>query len=492
MAAASFHVSRAEGRVALAQDDSGTIRLVSTAPRDFEGLLAGRSPLEAVYLTQQISADSGVSHALAAVTAWERAVGLNPPANGILLRDLLHALSLLHAHVRHFYLQALPDYIAAADLAAYRGSWPELQRISRAVAAHSPAWAKAPGPHPFNAAQVDRLAESRLRAVRTLGVLQRMLALLGGKFPVAMSIVPGGCSVALSDALLLRLRRYLAEARPFLDDQMFEDGLLVVQHYPRVKTLGGGSRGLLCAGTLGEDEGPTQSMVPAGAYIAGHLESFERAVTESIARAYYRFPGGKAAPRALLQPAADKPGAYSWIKAPRFRGAPMETGALARLVITQVTGSRSHLGSVPADIEAALGASLEQGNTVAGRMLSRLGEARLLTARCAALLERLYPAQPAVAPDAAMFSADGVGVGDVEAPAGAVRHRLVLERGQIASYDIITPSTWNGSPSDERGEPGPLEAALNAGTLNLAEREGRLAASRIVHSFCFSMADAVH
>ena len=490
---AALHISRVEGGLELSQDGEGRIRLETHPTWEMEKQLAGRSILDALHLTQTISGDGGISHALASVAAWEKAGGIAPPANGILLRDLLHALSLLHAHIRHFYFQVLPDYVSAGDLAAYRGTWPQLQRISRALRAkEGPAWARQAGGHPFAASQADRLAEHQVQATETLHVLQRCLAAVGGKFPVAMSIVPGGCSVALSDGLLLRIRGFLGQISEFLEYTVFEDGLAIVAAYPRLKTLGRGAKALLSAGTAGEAKGPSQSLVPAGIFLGERLDALDRSATESIHRSFYHPASAKPQLGQLTLPAPEKEGAYSWIKAPRYNNLPVETGALARLVVTRASGSRAHLGKSVEDVEKALGSSLTSGGTVAARLLARLAEVPLLLRRCEYILGQLYPNQPTVAADRSAFGVSGQGTGVIEAPAGAIQHRIVLERGRIAMYDIISPSTWNGSPEDERGEVGSLEQALNGVRLNLREREDRLAASRIVHSFFFSSADAVH
>jgi ferredoxin hydrogenase large subunit/hydrogenase large subunit len=488
---AMLHIPRVEGGLMLTQDDGGAIRLSGAPPRHLEETLAGRSPLEAIYLTQTLCADGGISHALAAAAALEKAAGVAPPANGLLLRDFLHALSLMHAHLRNFYQQALPDYVSQADLAGYRGSWPELQAIARALRLRTaPAWARGAFPHPFSGAQVDRLAENQLRAVKALHVLQRMAALLGGKFPIAMSIVPGGCSATLNEALLIRLRDLLTEVRSLVEDDAPADGLLVVNAYPRIKTQGRGVRGFLSVGTTGEERGPVQAMVPTGVYMNERLDALSGPVTESIRFAFYQVAPGKLSQGGVLQPAPEKEGAYSWIKAPRYRNQPLETGAVARLVITQLTGARGHLGDTVEEIESAAGTPLTAGSTVAGRLLARLAEARLLWRRCEHLLGQIVPGQPTVA-ELHLDRVTGQGLGMVEAPAGAVRHRVAIGHGKIESYDIISPSTWNASPQDERGEPGSLELALNGARLNLNEREDRLAASRIVHSFFFSTTDAV-
>lgn len=186
-----------------------------------------------------------------------------------------------------------------------------------------------------------------------------------------------------------------------------------------------------------------------------------------------------------------KAGAYSWIKAPRHLERPLETGPLARLIITNQSGGRTWRPNLIEFLEEKLGRPLRNAGSVAGRMLARLAELGALTERVESLLDRLDPAQPLVVSEGNPFAVSGEGLGLLEAPAGALQHRVILDRGKIVHYDIIAPSTWNGAPRDQRDTPGPLESALNSSPFDPNRAEDRLALSRIVHSFAFSMTDAV-
>jgi hydrogenase large subunit len=53
-----------------------------------------------------------------------------------------------------------------------------------------------------------------------------------------------------------------------------------------------------------------------------------------------------------------------------------------------------------------------------------------------------------------------MGVGFWGAGRGYLTHHLVLDRGAVANYQIVTPSTWNASPTDRWGQPGPYEEAV--------------------------------
>ncbi|HUJ74963.1 MAG TPA: nickel-dependent hydrogenase large subunit, partial [bacterium] len=222
----------------------------------------------------------------------------------------------------------------------------------------------------------------------------------------------------------------------------------------------------------------------------GRLESYPGALTESIAHSYYRIPLRSSGGQSVV-PAPDKPNASSWIKAPRTRHRAATVGALARLVVAQASAPQSAAADAAAEVEAAVGAPLAAHNTVAGRLLAGVVEVGLLVSRCFALLTAAKPGEPAATGSPRQLAVSAEGVGDVEAPAGALRHHVTLERGKIARYDVIAPSTWNGSPADQEGKTGPLLAALNGAELDLTQRESRLVASRIVHSFFFSQTDAV-
>lgn len=56
--------------------------------------------------------------------------------------------------------------------------------------------------------------------------------------------------------------------------------------------------------------------------------------------------------------------------------------------------------------------------------------------------------------------ADGRGFGSTEAARGSLSDWIVLEKGKIANYQVVTPTAWNIGPRDGDGTPGPIEAAL--------------------------------
>lgn len=492
MAAGAFRVPRVEGGVSLEADGAGRLRLRGDPTRDFERRLLNRSPLDAVFMVQQISADGGVSHALASVSAWEAAAGMPVSENGRVLREILHALSIIHAHLRQFYLQALPDYLPPATLSRYQGRNPAVLRIKPGPeSAWQGDWRGHDFSVPLTPEETDLLWEHRVQGLRVMGVLRRMIALVGGKFPVVMSFVPGGISTPLNLPDLFAMRNLLAEVGSFIRTVPIQDGLLLLERFRDLGVLGAGVSDFLSVGSEPDATAAEGAIFPSGVWISNKLEPFGPSITESLHEAYYGIPLHSAGGGGVAGILPGKVGAYSWIKAPRYLERPMETGPLARLLIAYLSGGRMWRANLVESLETALGQSLRQAGSVGGRMLARLAELEALADRVDSLLDQVDPAHPMVNTEGKPLVASGEGRGMVESAGGALLHTLILKEGRIVHYDILSPSTWNGSSPDERGEQGPLETALNQRDLDMSFPEDRLSASRIVHSFAFSMSDAV-
>ena len=165
---------------------------------------------------------------------------------------------------------------------------------------------------------------------------------------------------------------------------------------------------------------------------------------------------------------------YSWCKAPRLAGQTVETGAFARQVV---------------DGHPAARAMAAQGSSVLTRVAGRLLE----IARTQLLLEQwvndLLPEERFMH-DVAV-PADGEGEGLVEAARGSLGHWIRIEGGRIAGYQIIAPTTWNFSPRDAQGMPGPVEAALVGAEVG-AREDTPLSVQHIVRSFDPCMVCTVH
>jgi len=66
----------------------------------------------------------------------------------------------------------------------------------------------------------------------------------------------------------------------------------------------------------------------------------------------------------------------------------------------------------------------------------------------------------------------------------------VIDDGKIKNYQAVVPTTWNASPRDSKGTPGPYEASLLGNPI--ADSQHPVEVLRTVHSFDPCMACAVH
>ena len=105
-------ITRIEGHLRIeAEVEGGKVTQAwssSTMFRGVELILEGRDPRDAWAFTQRICGVCTTVHAIASIRAVEHAIGVTPPPNARLLRNLIIAAQNVHDHVIHFYhLQAL-------------------------------------------------------------------------------------------------------------------------------------------------------------------------------------------------------------------------------------------------------------------------------------------------------------------------------------------------------------------------------------------------
>jgi quinone-reactive Ni/Fe-hydrogenase large subunit len=184
---------------------------------------------------------------------------------------------------------------------------------------------------------------------------------------------------------------------------------------------------------------------------------------------------------------------YSWCKAPRYDGEPYEVGPLARMIVGFAMGDPKIKPLVEGTLKAT-GLPASVLFSTLGRTAARAIETKLVAEQIEGWINELaanikkgdtrtwtrcdVPSKPAQ------------GRGMMEPPRGALGHWIRIEKGVIANYQAVVPSTWNCSPRDKKGARGPYEESL-IGT-RLAKADQPLEILRTIHSFDPCMACAVH
>ncbi len=492
-------VTRVEGHLRVETEvDSGRVvdaRVAGEMFRGFEAVLQGRDVLDAPVITQRICGVCPVSHAVASCRAVEDAQGLTPPPNGRLLRSLVLGANYLQSHLLHFYHLAALDFVDVTAVLAYDGpradlralrAWVEQEVSSNRILPAAPFLPRLQGDYPKDAAWNAAALAHYLDALEMRTEAHRMAARFGGKMPHTASLVPGGVTARVEHEDIEAFRAGLVRVRSFVENAYLPDLAALVARFGAYATVGRGVGRFLSYGAFEEADG--SAWLPAGVVREGRFEPFDPArIAEQTGAARYARGTPRHPARGETRPEPGRAGAYSWIKAPRYDGEAVEVGPLARMMVARAAG----VPDVTRAVDEALGRTglgEQQLDSVAGRHLARGVETLLLARHMETWLDALEPGQPSVAP----YDGDpsGAGYGLTEAPRGALGHWVTVADGRIERYQCLVPSTWNFSPRGDRGDPGPVEAAV-LGTPVAADTRG-LEVARVVRSFDPCIACAVH
>ena len=536
-------VTRIEGhlRVDVEVDGDRITRAWTSAQmwRGLEVILRGRNPEDAWVLAQRICGVCTTVHAIGAIRAVEHALRVEIPLNAQLVRNLMIAQHAVQDHLVHFY------HLAALD-------WVDLDRALQADPARTAQFAQGLSPWPGNSPTEFRAVQERLRAFVNSGQsgllapgyaghpamrlapeanlmllahylkafdyqrkAAQAVAILGGKNPHIQNLVVGGVATALNlDNLatinmerLTFLRSLMEETRAFVQQVFYPDLLALAGSHRDWFALGAGVTQYLAVPEFPEDGRNTRFALAGGvidpdATPALRLvndyadEALIDGIQESVAHAWYEGRGAQHPWQGETKPdytdfQAD--GKYTWCKAPRLHGRPMQVGPLAQILVNHAAG-QPRVRRLVEQANAALGLELKDYHSTMGRFLARGMRAHLMADLSLEYWDRLVAnlaagdrtcANPTPIPEGEFR-----GVGFHEAPRGALSHWVVFKHRKIENYQAVVPTTWNASPRDDRGVPGPYEASLVG--VPVADPDRPLEVLRTLHSFDPCVACAVH
>jgi len=495
-------ITRIEGHMKFeAVVDGGEVKdahVSGTLFRGFERILVGRHPLDAVRLTQRVCGVCPTAHGTASALCLDQALGVegHVPPNGRLVRNLLLGSNFLQSHILHFFALAALDYVDVTALADYQGNESELKAVRSFIDRQelSPFFPRYEGDYRCAKDVNVDLVRGYLKALHIRRVCHEMLTVFGGKMPHNIAIVPGGVTSEVTADRVATFAGKLQEISEFIDDVYLPAILAVAGAYPDYFEIGAGCGRFLAYGTFNTDDAPGASLernrlLPRGLVdTGGKFKSLDiDKIAEDVAHSRYSAACAAHPSAGRTEPEPAKDGAYSWIKAPRYDGRPAEVGPLARAMVGWVAGD-AVVKPVLEKALAATGLKPEQLPSVLGRHLARALECRIVVDAMVGWLDELKPGQPAATeltiPD------EGVGTGLAGAPRGALGHWIEIKDSKIARYQLVVPTTWNGSPRDRDGAAGPIEQAL-LGT-KVADRDNPFEVVRIIRSFDPCLACAVH
>jgi hydrogenase large subunit len=442
--------------------------------RGFEIFLTGRDPRDAILINQRICGVCPNPHAMATVLALDDAFDAVPPPAAILVRNIVEAAYYLYDHLIHFYLLIGPELgvlmgpeYGAPIIPPVLG----VEGIKRGI-----------GSHYAECVRIQRLANE-------------VVALWGGKFPHITNYYPGG---VLSEPTLDRITKSIAaliKVWEFIALTHIEDVKRLIEANERLKEvteavlgvpvgledIGIGNGNFLSFGMLPRPEDyesdwldtskRKKSIIKAGAWKAGAgvKPLDENRITEDVKYSFYDGPDGLHPWEGQTQPIHQKPGAYSWTKAPRYDGEVYEVGPLARMLTTQ--GLEWRVPRVHPLTGENYGDFVYRVRNPKGSVLDRVAARAACVMMCANIvfeflkeLASLVNSGKASNINSKPVPKEAQGRGLWEAPRGALSHWVRIKDYKIAHWQVVVPGTWNWSPRDSKDRPGPGEAAIQCGT----------------------------
>jgi Ni,Fe-hydrogenase I large subunit len=445
--------------------------------RGFEKIMEGKDPQSGLIVTPRICGICGGSHLYCASSALDTVWQTQLTPNALLLRALGQACETIQSIPRWFYA------IFATDMANKKfANQPLYAEVVKRWSAY--------------------VGTSFQSGVTASALPVQVYAIFGGQWPHSSYMVPGGvmCAPTLKDitrahAIMNQFRKDWLETtflgcsiERYRQIRTWEDMLAWVDENESQKNsdlglfiragmefglhkFGQGVGKFIAYGTyIHKDlwnnpkiETRQHAVIsPGGFYDGKNFHNFDHLnVQEHVGHAWYKdvaaaHPWNEPLPtpmpsQNLLN--TDFNSKYSWSKAPRYDGFAAEAGPLSRVIMNANPSNEKHQIQDPLflDIMEKLGPS------VFTRTLARLHEAPRLYDYIDEWLRQIdlngdFYIKPT--------ERDGKGFGATEAARGALAHWIEIENGVIKNYQVMAPTTWNVGPNDDKGNPGPIEAAL--------------------------------
>jgi Ni,Fe-hydrogenase I large subunit len=496
-------VTRIEGHLKIEVEiENGKVKdswASGTMARGLEALLRGKDPRDAPFVTSRICGVCYSVHQLTSARALDAAFGAEVPWGGTLLRNLAMGAEYIYDHVLHFYHLSALDYLDIMAVGEYKGKDKELLSVKDKIAGLVKANDTFPltpryKPDEFcvrDPAIVISAVKHYLDALSMQAKARNMGAIFGGRTPHYQSIVVGGFTQYPDINMVARFKSMLDEQAKFVNEVYIPDVLTFGTGplLPLAKQgMGGGHYNYLAYGALENEPSGDDMVFPPGVIFGLDPKNIkvqpvdQNKVTESVKHGWYKQDQPKHPYGGKQDFDLDRSHAYSFVKAPRYDGQPMEVGPFARMLVAK---NPTLLGLVNQGVKPG----------AVARHAARAIETKLVVDACYRWCDQLLDAMNK--PGFRIHDADhweppkaGIGAGFYEAPRGALGHWVKIKDKKIDNYQCVVPSTWNISPRDERNVRGPCEESLIG--VPVPDPDNPINVVRVIRSFDPCLACAIH
>ena len=508
-------ITRIEGHLGIEVEiEGGKVKDAWTSGtlfRGFEIILQGRDPRDAWQYTQRVCGVCPTSHGHTASRGLDESFKVTIPENALLLRNLIEGCQFLHSHILWFYHLTALDYVDVVSALSAKTSDPKLLAVQAKLKTFVESgqlgpFANAYWGHPAYklSPELNLLAVSHyLDALEMQAEAASASAIFGGRMPMTMTSPPGGVNCMVDLDLLANFLYRVKKVKNFIDNVYIPDVLAVAPHYIEWAGIGKGHGNYLAWGVFDDPatRDPYKSLLPRGAIYADKglvpQQIGPEMVTEDTTHGWYKNGPPLNPAQGVTDPeytGYDTNAKYTWAKAPRLNGKPMEVGALSRMLVAYVSGQPQAKALID-DTLAKLGVAgkPEVLLSVLGRIAARALESKVVADAMEGWVMQL--AKNIGAGNTKLFQQYEIpdkasGIGLWEAPRGALAHWNTIENKVLKNYQLVVPTTWNVCPRDEKGVRGPIEEALVG--VEVVDPKKPLEILRVVHSFDPCLACTVH
>ncbi|MBC8456748.1 MAG: nickel-dependent hydrogenase large subunit [Deltaproteobacteria bacterium] len=496
-------VTRIEGHLKIEVEiENGKVKDAwssGTMARGFEALLKGKDPRDAPFVTSRFCGVCYSVHQLTSARALDEAFGAKVPWGGTLLRNLAMGAQYIYDHVLHFYHLSALDYIDIMAVANYKGKDKGLLAVKDKIVGLVKVKDTFPltpryKPDEFCVKDPDMVISAVKHYIDALSMHARarnMGAIFGGRTPHYQSIVVGGFTQYPDINMVARFRTMLDEQAKFVNEVYIPDVLAFGTGplFPLAKMgLGGGHYNYISYGGLEKDPAGKDMVFPPGVIIGLDPKNIkiqpvdQKKITESVKYAWYKQDEPQHPYNGKQEFDLEQKKAYTFVKAPRYDGLPMEAGPLARMLIAK---EPTFLGLVKQGVKPG----------AVARHAARAIETKLVVDACYKWCDDLLDAM--TKPGFKIHDTEhweppnnGMGAGFYEAPRGALGHWIKIKDKKIENYQCVVPSTWNASPRDEKKVRGPYEESLIG--VPVPDTDNPINVVRVIRSFDPCLACAIH
>lgn len=532
---------------------------VSTQFRGIETIVQNRDPRDVWAFVQRICGVCTSVHAIASISAVEDAIGSNPPENARLIRSLVLGSQEIQDHVIHFYHLHALDFVNVVNAAEadpqktlefahsigskWRGNnlkrFTEVRDTVKQILESGQLSIFTGGywDHPDYRLppEADLMCVAHyLDALEFQRSMIRICTVFGGKNPHPNFLVGGmACSIdpnsseSINQVQMDQIKTWIDEIIEFVNDCYYPDVLAIAGVYKDYFDIGATHPNYLAVGLAGSifSGDPNKSRISSahtaikpGVILGGDIAKVHpfdpHKIEEYISSAWYEYSVGDDKPltpdkgETTVKYTGPQPpfewlgdnDKYTWSKAPRYDGKPMQVGPIARMILAYAQGYEP-VKQILDQAMATLGITPAQLNSTMGRTFARAAEAtvsaQLMLDDYNQLVDNIKGGQIDVFDaskwEPSSWPAECQGYGFVEVSRGNLSHWVSIKNSKVERYQAVVPTTWLAGGRDANGVTGPYEESLmGTGTHPLLNPKEPLEPMRTIHSYDPCMSCGVH